>query len=91
MRNKRVKFIITGFVQGVGYRYFVYRKAVELGLKGYAKNLHDGTVETVVEGSQEKIDALFHQLKQGPSHSHVENCKVFYSELKGEFRGFDIF
>ena len=91
MSNKRVKFIISGFVQGVGFRYFVYRKANELGLKGYTKNLYDGTVETVVEGSQSKIDALFHHLKQGPGHSHVESCKAFYSDYLDEYGGFDIF
>ena len=58
--------IVSGIVQGVGFRYFIYRKAVELGLRGYVKNLFDGNVEIVVEGEKDKIQILIEHAKIGP-------------------------
>ena len=53
-----VKIIVHGFVQGVGYRAFVRGKALQLGIKGYAKNMPDGTVEIVAVGSAEKLESF---------------------------------
>jgi len=64
-----VEFNISGHVQGVGYRWFAYQKANDLGLKGFAKNEYDGTVTVVVEGDERDIQQLEHYLRQGPSHS----------------------
>jgi len=62
----RAHIIVSGIVQGVGFRYFIYRKAVELGLRGYVKNLFDGNVEIVVEGEKDKIQILIEHAKIGP-------------------------
>ena len=88
--NIRAEFVVSGRVQGVGYRYFVYHNAVSLGLTGYARNIYDGTVHVVAEGDEDKINLLHQQLKTGPSRSYVENIKVFYDEYKAEFSGFEI-
>jgi acylphosphatase len=87
---KRAEYRVTGLVQGVGYRYFVYRKATALGLKGLAKNLYDGSVLVVAEGEEDKLQELYKQLKIGPSHSYVEKVEVSYSDAKNEFTGFEI-
>ncbi|MGB9771902.1 MAG: acylphosphatase [Candidatus Kapaibacteriota bacterium] len=87
---KRAEFRVYGLVQGVGFRYFVYRIATSLNLKGFAKNMYDGTVLVVVEGEEEKISELHRQLRIGPSHSNVTKVEVEYSEPRNEFNRFEI-
>jgi acylphosphatase len=89
--NKRAEFIVSGIVQGVGFRYFVYQHAKEQNLKGYARNLWDGTVEVIAEGSEEQIDILHELLKTGPRHARVDRCQVSFSEYSGQFENFDVF
>lgn len=87
---KRAKIIVTGLVQGVGYRYFVMRHADNLNLKGYTQNLFTGEVLTEVEGDLGLINDLIKQLKIGPMKSHVTNCSVKWSENKNEFKRFEV-
>ena len=86
----RAEIIVTGLVQGVGFRYFVLRKAQELGLRGYTKNLYDGSVYNVVEGEKHLIEKLINELKVGPMHAHVKNVNVKWSEFKNEFTEFEV-
>ena len=90
MEKIQAKFIVKGFVQGVGFRYFVYRRAIELGISGFTKNLYDGNVEVIAEGFKNSVDELHKFLKVGPSHSHVEYIEVEYSEFSDEYKGFEI-
>lgn len=87
---KRAKIIVTGLVQGVGYRYFVMRHADNLNLNGYTQNLFNGEVLTEVEGDFGLINELIKQLKIGPMKSHVANCFVEWSENKNEFTRFEV-
>ena len=66
------RYRITGRVQGVGYRYFALREAQVLGVAGYAKNLPDGSVEVVAEGSDEAVLSFEGRLREGPAFSRVE-------------------
>jgi acylphosphatase len=76
-------------VQGVGYRVFAQRKALELGLKGYARNLSDSvSVEVVAEGSRPALEALVAALRQGPSGSVVERVDVTWLSASGGYEGF---
>lgn len=86
----RAKIIVTGLVQGVGYRYFVMRHADNLNLKGYTQNLFSGEVVTEVEGEIGLINELITQLKIGPSKSHIVSCFVEWSENKNEFTRFEV-
>ena len=86
----RAEFIVKGMVQGVGFRYFVWRHANDLWLKGYVRNNYDGSVQVIVEGSRDSIDGLRDLLKKGPSRSWVESCTASYSDFSGEFINFDI-
>lgn len=87
---KRAKIIVNGLVQGVGFRYFVIRRAQKLGLKGYTTNLYSGEVLTEVEGDEGLIQELIKELKVGPSHAHVKNCIVEWNDYKNEFKDFDV-
>jgi len=66
------RFLVTGQVQGVGFRWFVARHARELGLFGYARNLPDGRVEVVIAGEAgEAMAQLEALLRSGPAHARV--------------------
>lgn len=67
-----VRFLVSGLVQGVGFRYFVARQAERAGLAGWAKNLSDGRVEVVVRGSAEAVLALEAELHRGPRLGRVD-------------------
>lgn len=69
---KAMKAWVYGRVQGVGFRYYTQREAKSLGVKGYAKNLDDGSVEVLICGEQQQVDALLNWLKVGPRTARVE-------------------
>jgi acylphosphatase len=66
------KFLVSGMVQGVGYRWFVARHARSLGLSGYARNLPDGRVEVVVQGPEGALPDLEQLLRDGPPNAKVD-------------------
>ncbi|TRM77680.1 carbamoyltransferase HypF [Sulfolobus sp. A20-N-F8] len=87
-RINSYKIIVTGIVQGVGFRPFVYRIAMRSGLKGYVKNLGGSEVEIRVEGSQERIGDFMNSLfKEIPKPARIE--KIIINE--DQFVGFDNF
>ena len=87
---QKAKLTISGLVQGVGFRYFAMREAQRANIIGYIKNLPDGTIESVVEGSREAIASFKEALRRGPSHARVESLDITYEDFAGEFRGFRI-
>jgi acylphosphatase len=66
-----VRYLVSGSVQGVGFRWFVARHARSLGLAGYARNLPDGRVEVVVSGPDDVLPALEDLLRAGPANARV--------------------
>ena len=66
-----VRLLVSGRVQGVGFRYFVLRRARALGVAGYTRNLADGSVEVVARGPGDQISALEAAVRAGPPHAHV--------------------
>lgn len=74
-------------MQGVGFREFVRRHALDLRLAGYAENLDDGRVEVVAEGRMEDLELLLVRLRQGPAHAEVEDVEVTWGE-GGSLDGF---
>ena len=66
------RFIISGRVQGVGYRYFACRAAEASGVAGTVRNLPDGTVEAVAEGDPAAVAAFRAELERGPRYGHVD-------------------
>jgi acylphosphatase len=75
MRTAR-RFILSGRVQGVGFRYFTLDAARREGLHGYVTNRDDGSVEAVAEGESESLDRFERAIRRGPSRSRVERVIV---------------
>ena len=70
------RFLVSGVVQGVGFRWFVARHARSLGLRGYARNLPDGRVEVVADGEDAAaLGRLEERLRAGPAHARVEEVE----------------
>ena len=81
---------VRGSVQGVGFRWFVEREAVRLGLDGWVANQPDGSVEVVAEGPQEPLGELVLQLWEGPSGSSVSDVERRQEPARGNLVGFAI-
>jgi acylphosphatase len=86
---KAAYFLVKGKVQGVGFRYFVVREALNLELSGWVRNLPDGSVEAQAEGLEKSLQLFESLLNQGPSWSRVTECRVRAVPLKN-FTGFKI-
>ena len=85
-----VRIIVFGFVQGVYFRDFARRRAVELGLTGYVRNLREvEAVEVEAEGEREQLAKLISHLKVGPPAAKVTNVATDWSEYSGGFSGFE--
>ncbi|MEK6302694.1 MAG: acylphosphatase [Acidobacteriota bacterium] len=84
------RFIVRGRVQGVGFRYFAIRAARECGVVGTVRNLGDGSVEAIAEGSTEAIGAFRLEMEQGPSYSHVTNVDEWEMQPTGRYKGFEV-
>jgi acylphosphatase len=87
---KRTHVYVSGKVQGVFFRDYTRRHALELGLKGWVRNLPDGRVEAVVEGEEGKIKKLLLIVHKGSPASRVDNMDVRWEEYKGEYKDFKI-
>lgn len=82
--------LVSGIVQGVGFRYFALRHAHTLGLAGYARNMRDGRVEIVAEGDEETVASFINRMKEGPSSALVREVKVSDYTGPSGFRGFEL-
>ena len=81
---------VRGVVQGVGYRYYCFRKAKELGIIGQVSNQPDGNVRVWAEGDRSAIEALIVELKLGPPASNVSDVSVAWRDITGEHSSFNI-
>lgn len=88
--KKRVRMIVYGRVQGVGFRYFVQTEARKLGLVGFTQNLADGTVEIVTDITEEQLKTLSAILKKGNGLSKVEKIETTEIPKDKEFTSFQI-
>jgi acylphosphatase len=79
----RVRAVVHGRVQMVGFRAFVMYHGGDAGLSGTVRNEPDGTVEAVLEGSRPAVEQMLDLLRQGPSHARVERVDVEYSAATG--------
>lgn len=88
--EKRLHAIISGRVQGVGFRYFVQENAYRLNLKGWVRNRWDGTVEVEAEGNQRVLDQLVQTLHQGPTSAIVSEINTEWLPASGNFIDFRV-
>jgi acylphosphatase len=84
------RFIISGFVQGVGFRFFAQRSAARHQIRGYVKNLEDGRVEAFVEGSAKAVEDFKHDLLAGPTYSRVDHLEETVLDPTGLYSAFRI-
>ena len=82
------KFLIRGDVQGVGYRFFAQRAAARHQVVGYVRNMPDGTVESLVEGNSDSVEAFKHDLATGPQWSSVKQVEEVVLEPSGQYVSF---
>ncbi|MCY2955096.1 MAG: acylphosphatase [Planctomycetota bacterium] len=87
---RRAFVIVTGRVQGVGFRAFAQEQARNLGLTGYVLNRADGSVEATIEGPTDKVKRLLELMKRGPETARVDGLRVTNQSPKGEFKAFEI-
>lgn len=90
MQPARAHLVIKGIVQGVFYRAFTQGIAVGLGLKGWVRNLPDGSVEAIFEGNKEDIERAIRKCSIGPPGSRVDDIEVRWEGFQGETRDFRI-
>jgi acylphosphatase len=84
------KFLIRGEVQGVGYRFFAQRAAARHQVVGYVRNLPDGSVESLVEGPAQSVEAFKHELATGPRFSVVQQVEEIFLEPTGRYTLFRV-
>ena len=88
--QKRLEAIVRGYVQGVGFRYWVREQARWLNLKGYVRNLPDRTVEVVAEGPENDLLSLSSLLHEGPLTASIKEVDTKWLSSSGRFRGFEV-
>lgn len=81
---------VQGDVQGVGFRYFVRQRAAQLAVAGWVRNLKDGRVELMAEGSRADLEALLATVRQGPRGSQVTDVQLEWGDATNELRSFDV-
>lgn len=88
--NARAHVLVSGRVQGVFFRDNTKKKADELGVAGWVRNLIDGRVEAVFEGSKKRVEEMVDWVRKGPSFAQVDNFDLVWEDYRGEFKSFEI-
>ncbi len=86
----RAHVFVEGRVQGISYRYWARKTAQGLGLTGWVKNLADGRVEAVFEGSKSKVEKIIEKCHEGPMLAGVKHIDVIWEKATREFNNFEI-
>jgi acylphosphatase len=84
------RFVVSGRVQGVGFRWFVENEASRLGVAGWVRNRQDGTVEVLAAGSREQLSALHDILQRGPRAARVDAVDVSEAEPTQDLKSFRV-
>ena len=88
--TERVHAVVTGLVQGVGFRYFVQLRAGAYGLGGWVRNRPDGTVEIVAEGEAERLNSFLAAIRTGPRAAHVTDLRLERSKVSTVTTTFEV-
>lgn len=86
----RLRAVVAGWVQGVGFRDWVSREARRLGLKGYVRNSSDGSVEVEAEGPRADLERFLERLREGPPLAEVRRVDTAWDAHRGEFQDWDL-
>jgi acylphosphatase len=88
--NIRVHVWVKGRVQGVGFRAHVEYYANQIGVTGWVRNVGWDTVEAIAEGKRGNVERFIEMVKEGPRMSRVDESKVEWEDVTGEFREFGV-
>jgi acylphosphatase len=83
-------YLISGRVQGVGFRYFTWTAAVREGLHGWVQNRSDGRVEITAEGESQALERFEREIQHGPPHARVDAMEVTDVGAEGRSIGFEV-
>jgi acylphosphatase len=86
----RLHLIVSGRVQGVFFRRATADQARALGIKGFARNLSDGTVEVMAEGPRRDLELLAAWAHDGPPHARVDSVNAEWGKFRGDFVSFSV-
>lgn len=89
-RTKRLHAIFSGRVQGVGFRYTVCRIATSFDITGFVRNLWDGDVEVVAEGSEMTLTDFLHRIRSSQLCTYISGDLVTWEDPTGEFDRFGV-
>ncbi len=81
---------VKGLVQGVGFRYFVYDLASQLGLKGYVRNLYDGDVDILAEGDRSMLEEFIKRVRIGPRAARVSDLNIEWQSPEYKYSRFEV-
>ena len=84
----RRSVVVHGRVQGVAFRHYACRRALELGVTGWVRNLPDGSVEGLFEGDETAVNALVEWCRSGPAAARVERLDLCEGVYRSEFDSF---
>ncbi len=84
MATKRVRVLISGEVQGVGFRWTCRQRATDEGVGGFVRNLPDGRVEAVFEGDEDRVDRMVRWCHEGPNWGRVDGIEVEEQPPEGQ-------
>ncbi|MBE0645218.1 MAG: acylphosphatase [Bacteroidetes bacterium] len=87
---KTMHVVISGLVQGVGFRYFAMQKARAFGIRGYVRNLYTGEVEVVAQAEEEILHAYLADLRIGPRSAQVSSIRLVWQDDAEMYNSFDI-
>ncbi|RLA84848.1 MAG: acylphosphatase [Deltaproteobacteria bacterium] len=90
MEPVRAKVRVFGLVQGVFFRHSTRLEAQRLGIKGWVRNVPDGSVEAVFEGPKDRVEEIIKWCHKGPPGAVVQKVQVEWEPYRGEFEGFEI-
>jgi acylphosphatase len=87
---EQIRAVVRGVVQGVGFRYHTHQIAQQLGVRGFVRNLPDGTVEIVAVGTSDQLKSLLQWASQGPAGARVAQVEAEPYSGAAHFDGFTI-
>ena len=90
VKRIRVHVFISGYVQGVMFRYATQREALKLNLSGWIKNISDGRIEAIFEGNEAKVQRMIDFCHKGPPSAKVTNVKIMYEDPLHRNKSFKI-
>lgn len=90
MDTVQKRLVLSGRVQGVGFRHFTRINALDLNIKGWVKNRNDGKVEAVIQGNKANVEVMVNRLRDGPGAARVDGFELEDMEADEHFAAFEV-